>query len=52
MGWKERPPCEICGKPSLVFMFDTCFCGECVAEWNKKQNEMAIRQMKEGLNGN
>lgn len=46
---KERPPCEICGKPALVFMFDKYFCGNCVAKWDKKQKERMFNTMKEEL---
>ena len=49
MGWKERPPCVICGKPALIFMMDRYFCGPCVAEWDKKQKEIMFNRMKEGL---
>lgn len=51
MGWKERPPCVVCGSPSMVFMFDNVFCGGCVIDWNNEQNEMVIKQMKERVNG-
>ena len=46
---KERPPCLICGKPSLVFMFDNYFCGECVAQWDRKNKENSVKQIKESL---
>ena len=44
---KERPKCEICGSPALVFMFDKYFCGDCVVKWDKINKEEALRQFKE-----
>ncbi len=49
MVWKKRPPCIICGKPSLIFMFDNVFCGDCVVKHAKIQNERVIKEMKEVL---
>ena len=46
---KERPPCEICDCPALVFMFDKYFCGDCVTEWDKRNKEKMFNQMKEDL---
>ena len=43
---KERPPCEICKAPALVFMLDKYFCGKCVVEWDKKQKERILNEMK------
>ncbi len=48
---KKRPPCEICGEPSLVFMFDKFYCGLCTAKWDKKNKENQVKAMKESLDG-
>ena len=49
MGMKERPPCFVCGKPSLVLMYNKFLCGDCVTEWNRKQEEKAVNQILEDL---
>ena len=51
MGFKERPPCVIegCGKPSMIFMFNKFFCGECVTRWHKRQTEEQVKNMQEAL---
>lgn len=46
---KERPPCCIpgCKKPSLIYMLDKFFCGNCIAEWDKRNKEKLFENMKE-----
>ncbi len=46
---KERPNCVICGKPALVFMYDTFYCGDCVIKFDKKNKERARELMREVL---
>ena len=48
---KERPPCEYCGKPALMMVFDGYYCGECVAKMDKINKEKQRTQMKELLDG-
>lgn len=43
---EQRPPCELCGSPSLVFMLDKYFCGVCVANWDRAQKENILKDMK------
>lgn len=51
MGFKERPICAIpgCNNPSLVFMLNRYFCGDCIAKWHKKQEEEALKGIMEDL---
>ena len=48
---KERPMCciEGCDSPALCFMFDRYFCGDCVADWDRRNKEKMFKQMKEDL---
>ena len=46
---KEKPKCYICGEPALMVIYDSYFCGKCVAEYYKKEKGDAVNRMKEVL---
>lgn len=50
---KERPPCCIksCNNLALVFMYNNFYCGPCVAEMDRKNNERMQKEMEDLLNG-
>lgn len=52
MSQDSRPICFMCEKnPGWVNVFGQWVCGECVAEWDKKTKEHALKDMKAVLNG-
>ncbi len=45
---KVRPCCVLCAKPALVLMLDRYFCGDCVAEIDRKNKEKMFEEIKNG----
>lgn len=47
---KERPKCAVegCKNKALVMFGGKFVCGDCVAEWNKKNNERLFNELKNG----
>lgn len=47
---KERPSCELCSGPALVYMYDRYYCGACVMKLDQKNKEKMRKEMEDMLN--
>ena len=50
----ERPECQIegCHNPALILAFGKLICGDCLCEFNKGQNEIALKIIEDGRKKN